>query len=1633
MHRESRRLLGKMRLLASLGACAALALACGTPARCAGPAETLPQRLALLPGGSAPDAAPAVRVLAADGEGLVLEFELPALDRQRLDVAGEPFDVLAIPGGGFTGDVGAPMLPTFSRFVQVPAAAGVRSEVLAAETVELADVHPIPMQGPDGSAFAYDAAAYARAGFPAGDPVRIGEPALARGVRLVPLTFQPVRYDAARHTAEVATRIRARIAFAGTDERNVPAGPARAVPPSFDRMFRNLVINYAPPRTSASSSLGVDIIICPDNAAVIAALDPLVAWRTRRGFATTLVTTTTTGSSSTAIKVWIQNAYNTWEEPPEYITLVGDVTGTVALPCWYESYSSYHGETDHPYVQLDGTDILADAHIGRISVDSVDRLRLYVEKIVSYESAPFMEDTTWFGRACVVGDASVSGITCIQIGQWLKSRLVAWGYAEVDTVFNGGFISQMTAKLNRGDTVFSYRGYYNMSGFTGSNITALQNGRKMPFAVNLTCDTGSFAAGTSRSEAWIRAGSTGTPLTPTGGIAAIGTATIGTHTRFNNCFTYGIWRAPFWEDGFHFGEALTRGKYEMYVNYGSYASSTAAMFTCWNNLMGDPAGEIWTGVPQEIAVAHPDTLSVGANAVTVNVTRGGLPCAGIYVCLYKPTETQVGGFTDAEGAVELALEPLTPGTLQITATGHDRHPYLGEITVTDAEPFVGYAAHVLDDDREGTSSGNGDGLPNPAERIEVPVQVHNHGNGAVTGITGTLSASDPYAAVLDGEETFGDLPAGGEAWCADDFDILIDGGAPDGHLLVLALDLTDGRERWHSLIEFPVVSAAFTYAEQHFYGFGGDRIDPGESGEISVCLRNTGSTTGSGVTATLVSASAEVTVTDSQGAYGLFTVGSAVENSFDRYGISVANTCFPGSLVPMQIQLVFSGGARDTVDFVLSVGQAATTDPTGPDGYGYYAFDNTDIGYAQSPAYAWIELDPAYGGPGTSLGFTDMGDGQDESRTVDLPFPFTYYGETFTRATICTNGWLAMGQTYLTNCRNWNIPGAGAPPNLIAVFWDDLYQDEDAQVYVWNDTAQHRFVIHWSRMLNAYNGVLENFEAILYDPTHYGTETGDGLITFQYHTFNNHDALQHYSTTGIQNRMCSDGVLYGYYNAYNRGAAPIAAGRAITFAALSEVPRGMLTGVITNQSNGGTPIGLATVRLIESNISLLSAPDGRYLGALPTGTYTVAVSHPSFAADTTGPVTVSAGETTTIDFSLVDVVPPIFSNTTDYGVTTQTAGPYSITTTVTEASSTTALVLRYNVQGAGWEEVELEPQGNSVYRADIPGQPYTTLIHYYLYGRDVVGNVGTDPGNPPGEVYSFWVMPALLEDPMESGAGTWTHEVVTSGFIDEWHLSTQANHTTGGSWAWKLGSTGTGDYGNYCDGALITQPMLLAGDATVTFWHRMEAEASGTYPGYAYDGGCIELSVDGGPWVEVEPVGGYPHRVRIRPLGPGPFPAETPIFSGTFGWTEARIDLADVSGEARLRFRFGSDYASGAEGWFIDDLLVIGSNPGFAGNGGEGSPPARLCLLPNVPNPFPAHGGTRIQFDLPRSAPVGLRVVDPGGRLVRTLLGGLAPAGRHVARWDGRDTLGRPAPSGVYFYVLDVDGATLSRRMVVLQ
>lgn len=266
----------------------------------------------------------------------------------------------------------------------------------------------------------------------------------------------------------------------------------------------------------------------------------------------------------------------------------------------------------------------------------------------------------------------------------------------------------------------------------------------------------------------------------------------------------------------------------------------------------------------------------------------------------------------------------------------------------------------------------------------------------------------------------------------------------------------------------------------------------------------------------------------------------------------------------------------------------------------------------------------------------------------------------------------------------------------------------------------------------------------------------------------------------------------------------------------------------------------------------------------------------------------------------------------------------------------------------------------------------------------------------------------VFTDDMESGA-EWQHYAGGTGFIDQWHLETHRNHTYGGAQAYKCGGAGGADYGNLVHAVLESEPFSLPESGSLSFWHWMDAELSLAHVGYCYDGGRVEISLDGGPWEVVTPAGGYPYLIRTGST-PGPFPADTPVFSGTHDWQPVTIDLAGYSGEACVRFVFGSDGAVAAEGWYIDDVSLTVA-PFSALD--DRAPLATWRLHPAWPNP--TAGMTHMRLDLPAAMRTDVRVFDAAGRMVRVLHRGMLPAGRHALTWDGLTAQGRRANAGIYW------------------
>ncbi len=96
--------------------------------------------------------------------------------------------------------------------------------------------------------------------------------------------------------------------------------------------------------------------------------------------------------------------------------------------------------------------------------------------------------------------------------------------------------------------------------------------------------------------------------------------------------------------------------------------------------------------------------------------------------------------------------------------------------------------------------------------------------------------------------------------------------------------------------------------------------------------------------------------------------------------------------------------------------------------------------------------------------------------------------------------------------------------------------------------------------------------------------------------------------------------------------------------------------------------------------------------------------------------------------------------------------------------------------------------------------------------------------------------------------------------------------------------------------------------------------------------------------------------------------------------------------------------------------------------------PKETALLPNYPNPF--NPETWVPYQLAQPADVTLTIYAVDGTLVRTLALGHRPAGLYRSRsraayWDGRNELGEPVASGIYFYTLTAGDFSATGKMLV--
>ncbi|MFC1887748.1 C25 family cysteine peptidase, partial [Candidatus Cloacimonadota bacterium] len=1049
-----------------------------------------------------------------------ISFNLNGYELEPVQINGNEFQLVSLPDENELTETGKPSLPYLSRILAVPATGNLHFEIIAIEQTVISNIELLPRQSIDSAvksengSFIKNEEFYATGSIYPIDLIELTEPGIMRGVRVASFSINPFQYDPKTKELTIVTNL----TFEVTADRDTGINPVeREMMRSrfFEPILESSLINYE----TLSGTRDVEyqqpclLIIYADEELLTLDggynLQDVINWKRQKGFDVQTASLDDIGTSAVSIENYIADAYEDWENPPEFVCLVGDPSSYYDLP----ASSSGYGSTDHYYSLIEGNDVLADVLIGRLSVDASNDMKVIANKILGYEKTPFMDNVEWYKDVLLVGDPSSSGPSCISTCKFVKETILDYDDTfTFNEYYSGGAATFFTNAMNGGVSFFAYRGYLGMSSIPGA-ISGVNNGWMMPFVSCITCGTGGFD-GECTSESFLEAGSANLPKAA---IAAVGTATAGTMTMYNNIVTGGMFHGIFHDGIYNPGGALVRGKLALYDNYnGTAGESGSQNFFYWNNLMGDPSIELWTGVPQPLTVSYNNDISVGTNYLEVYVQDfEGQALANAWVTAYsEDMGVFATEFTDNSGLVYLPVNVDVTGSFALTVTSHNGIPHLGDVDVIQSSYFLAVDDYTLDDDMSGNSNGNGDSVLNPGETIELGLGIINSGDFQVEGVTATLSSSDENVTILNSTSVYGDIAAGSTV-TTNDLQFSVSYNALNGTFIEMSLEMTnsDG-STWTDLLFIPVTGPDLLAVDYIVSDGNNGVLEPGETSNFKVLLRNDGDEAVNGITGVLGCYDERITINDPDGTWNNIAAGQQLSNATDMFNISANSAILNGSQISMYLDLTTADGMLMTLSFNIEIGVVSVADPLGPDAYGYYCYDDEDAIYPDCPEYNWIEIDPDASQPdytGTIIdinmySYPHSDGGSGDIQNIDLPpdFTFQFYGIIYDEISICSNGYIIPGYSENFEFMNWHIPGPMSPSPMIAPFWDELHMDNSSNVVYYYNQSEHYLVVEWSNMENSQSHD-ETFQAILYDANFYNTTTNDSKIKFQYKEINNTD------------------------------------------------------------------------------------------------------------------------------------------------------------------------------------------------------------------------------------------------------------------------------------------------------------------------------------------------------------------------------------------------------------------------------------------------------------------------------------------------------------------------------------------------
>ena len=154
----------------------------------------------------------------------------------------------------------------------------------------------------------------------------------------------------------------------------------------------------------------------------------------------------------------------------------------------------------------------------------------------------------------------------------------------------------------------------------------------------------------------------------------------------------------------------------------------------------------------------------------------------------------------------------------------------------------------------------------------------------------------------------------------------------------------------------------------------------------------------------------------------------------------------------------------------------------------------------------------------------------------------------------------------------------------------------------------------------------------------------------------------------------------------------------------------------------------------------------------------------------------------------------------------------------------------------------------------------------------------------------------------------------------------------------------------------------------------------------------------------------------------------SPTASGRY--EKINAELIPAAGDGNYYFVDANVEAGGKYFYKLQDIDLHGNLTEHGPIAITVAAPASFSLQQNYPNPF--NPTTQLRYEIPRAAHVSLVIFNSLGQEVRRLVERVQPAGYHQVTWNGRDERGKPVPSGLYHYRLQVGEDFVSTKRMLM-